>query len=337
MPKSLRRQIVLAASVVLASVAPFSTHAALTLTAQGITDGFALSTVVTNGFAASYGPLGQAILPNGNFITGSAFGPAGPTLYIFKDVDGQTIGDAVAAIPYVPTTTNPQYIMATAGGQAYGAQVQGGIFVKFANDGSFTPVPGLPSLTSFYGMWGASNGHLIASTNTGLVDIDPVGGSFRVIKLGVFPDGVSVSPDGKTVYVEEFGNIDAYDVATGAPGASYPGGGRGPDGTGVISGGLFDGDIVVNNNDGTVGLIDSTTGLQTIIAFGGTRGDFVSPDTNNGTLFLSQTEQIVRLSCGPGCAFSTVPNNIPEPASIALVALGLVAVGTSKRRGSMLQ
>ncbi len=72
--------------------------------------------------------------------------------------------------------------------------------------------------------------------------------------------------------------------------------------TGVISGGALNGDIVVNNNDGTVGLLDPTKpdgdpNQFVLIATGGTRGDFVSPDLTNGTLFLSQNEQVARLSC----------------------------------------
>jgi len=89
----------------------------------------------------------------------------------------------------------------------------------------------------------------------------------------------------KTVYAEAAGNILALNYSTGALLTTYSGNGHAPDGTGVISGGKLSGDIVVNNNDGTVGLIDIKTGTETIIATGGTRGDFVSTDASNGTLW----------------------------------------------------
>ncbi len=169
--------------------------ASLVLTAAGVTDGFSLTTFVS-GYNAQYGPLSVGVLANGNLITGSAFNN---NIYIFSDTDGQTLSSALSTIPYTNQTSNPQYIMATVNGTVYGAQVNGGAFGRFSTTGAFTQIPNLVAagVTAYYGMWtDSANNHLIASSSKGLVEIDPVAGTYRVINSGLFPDGVTVSPDG---------------------------------------------------------------------------------------------------------------------------------------------
>jgi len=328
------RPLVYLAMLGLSAITP--AHASLALTQAGIDDGFTLTTFLS-GFSALYGPLAQGNLPNGQIITGSR---VDTRIYVFNDADGQTLINAVSATSYTCATFNCNFAMATAGGQVYGAQVQGGIYLHFFADGSSVPVPNLDGagLRDNLGMWGnPANGHLITSSNEGLVDIDPVAGTFRVINSRVFPDGVTVSPDGTTAYVEVAGGIQADNIATGALLRSFTTG-HSPDGTGVISGGPFNGDVVVNDNDGTVGLLDPSKAngdpnLFVIIATGGTRGDFVSPDLKNGTLFLSQDEQVARLSCGPDCSIGSV-GSVPEPATPLLSAAGLAVVLLIRRRSA---
>jgi hypothetical protein len=323
--------------VALAVVTPVK--ADLMLTAAGITDGFTLTEFVGGynfGGGVNYGPLAQGILPNGNVVTGS-YGDG--KIYVFNDTDGQTLGSAVSATTYAGPLSPNQWAMTTAGGQAYGARQSGGVYEQFANNGSFTPIPNLQAagLLSNQGMWGDPlNGHIISASNHGLVEIDPVAGTFRVINGTLFGhiDGVALSPDGSTVYVANFApsEVDSYNFTTGALIQTFPvTSGRGPDGTGVISGGLFNGDVIVNNNDGTVGLLNPSTSSYTIIADSGTRGDWVSPDTSNGTLFISQLESVDRLSCGPGCSIGGPPP-VPEPSSIVLLGSVLVASFASLRR-----
>jgi hypothetical protein len=323
------------AVILLVAVAP--ANASLALTAAGISDGFTLTTFLS-GYDAQYGPLAQGIATNGNVITGSLLntsGASGPSIMVFHDVDGQNLTDALFSPSYTCTTGNCNFAMTTAGGQVYGAQAQGGIYEQFNSDGSFSPIPNLAAagLRDNLGMWGDPlNGHIISTSNLGLVDIDPIAGTFRVINSSVNGDGVSVSPDGKTAYVEVGGEINAYDIATGTLLKTYATGSA-PDGTGVISGGNFNGDVIVNGNVGTVGLLDPTTSAFVIIASGGTRGDFVSPDSNNGSLFLSQNEAVDRLSCGAGCSFSgPPPTTTPEPSTLALFGIALTPVMLVYRR-----
>jgi len=114
-------------------------------------------------------------------------------------------------------------------------------------------------------------------------------------------DGVTVSPDGQTVYVEANGEINGYNISNLSNiQAVYNSGniGHSPDGTAVIVGGTFAGDVLVNNNDGTVGLLTpGGPSGETIIASGGTRGDFVTPDTSNGTLFCRKKTRPFGWAC----------------------------------------
>lgn len=318
----------------------------LTLTAAGVADGFALSTFATTNpgnTGCCAGPFGIAVASSSNIIVSD--GGTG-NLYVFTDSDGQTLGSALFTQPSSSGTS----AYATAGGNAYGAQ--GGQFVEFNPNGTvnhvLTGVAAGPDL----GMWGNPvNGHIIATSGAGLIDIDPLAnggtGSFRVINASGDGDGVSVSPDGKTAYVEQGGEIVGYDIATGAvvfDSNTLTGdpvintGPGGADGSGVItSKGSLNGDIIVNFNGngfntGGVGLIDPTAGTFTMIATGGTRGDYVSPDTNNGTLFMDYSDTVERLGCGPGCSIGGPPPTTPEPGNWLLLATGMAGLLLLYRR-----
>src|SRR6185503_10471352 len=104
-------------------------------------------------------------------------------------------------------------------------------------------------------------------------DVNQLTGTNTIIVGGVDVDGVSVAADGTVVYGAGGGHVFGWNYSgllvydSGAIGS--------PDGTGVIQGAnLFAGDIVSNGNDGNVWLLDPTTHVNTLIATGGTRGDY---------------------------------------------------------------
>ena len=74
---------------------------------------------------------------------------------------------------------------------------------------------------------------------------------------------------------------------------------------------------MVNSNNGVLVLVElNNADLQVVIANGGSRGDYVTPDYTNGTLLLTQTDLVDRLSCGANCSISSPPPpGVPEPAS----------------------
>jgi len=281
--------------------------AAPTITPAGAALGFTITTFATPdpGKTTCCGPFGVTVLSNGNITVSDA---VTNVRYVWPDIDGQTIGSAITST----ASNSGAAAYANAGGKPYGAY--SGRFVQFKDDATvdhiLTGVTPGPTL----GMWGNPvNGHIIALSSVGLIDIDPLDagglGSYRFI-VAVNGDGLSVSPDGKTAYIAFSPNIRGYDIATGAlvfgP-VAFPS----PDGTGVISSfNSLNGQIVVNDNNGSIYLLDPVAMTSVIIASGGTRGDYVSPDTNNGTLFLDYTDVVARLSCGAGCSFAGPPRQI---------------------------
>jgi len=306
-------------------------QASLTLTAAGTSNGFSLTTFadfssITGGGCCS-GPFGIAVAANGNVLVA-----ASGTQYVFSNTDGQTPGSALGTTGSSSSTA----AYARAGGLAYGAA--GGQFVQFKNDGTVDHVlTGAPS--PFLGMWGAPNGHIIATSSAGLVDIDPLAaggaGTFRVINAGANGDGVTVSPDGLTAYVEQGGGIQAVNIATGAYGVFINVPGSSADGTGVISGGAFDGDLIINNNNGDVDLWHFATSTMITLAtgsspFGADRGDYVAIDTH-GCLFLDEGNRVDRL-CLSGASIGDPNGTVPEPTTALLVGAALLGLGAARRR-----
>jgi hypothetical protein len=212
-------------------------------------------------------------------------------------------------------------------------------FVQFNSNGTVNHALTGVTQTTYFGMAGNPvSGHLLATTGQGqIIDINPAGnggtGSATVVTSpGSGYDGVTVSPDGATVYFEQNSHIYGYTIATGALVFDSGALAGGPDGIGVISSNnSLNGQLVVNFNGvglvGSVGLLNPTTKVLTMIATGGTRGDYVSPDPTNGSVFLDYSDVVYRLSCGPNCAIggAALPAT-PAPATWLLVGIGFACL-----------
>lgn len=328
------RPLVMAA-LALSIVAP--AKAQLALTPQGITDGFSLDTVITGipytGFCC--GPLGSATNSAGQIVVQVYQ----QNNYVFNDVNNQTFAQALSSAS--PPVTASSYGMAITNDQGVlyaGNNDAGGVLQKLNSDGSLnmtvatTPSTGVAG----HGIWTNPVSHdLVTASGNGLWDINPTTGvATQINTFGGF-DGVSVSPDGKTIYGAYGGYIYGYTISTGTEVYQSPYIGS-PDGTGVIYGGAFNGDIVANGNDGNVWLLDPTGmlpdgSMYEMIASGGSRGDYVGVDSTNGSLFLSQTDRLDRLVCGAGCGFTPT---VPEPSTWSMMVLGFAGLGFAGWRAS---
>jgi hypothetical protein len=323
-----------AAAIAIGFCAPAS--ATLTLTPAGIALGFTASTFASDlPSIITEGPFGLALTGNGHVLV-SDFASA--TRYVFADVDGQTPATALFTTPSDSIAAG----YASGVGAAYGGNA--GNFVKFNDDGTQASIL-VPTVFPHFGMTANPvTGHLIATSSAGLIDIDPVADTFRVIQgtIGASADGVSLSPDGSIAYVGFFGtgHVIGYRVSDGSVAFDSGNIGHFPDGTGVIvSSNALNGKIVVNGEDGNLLLIDpnGTPGNFTIIGtFAGQRGDYVAADRTNGTLLLDYSTEVDRLSCGANCGIGSPPvGAVPEPSTWALLltGLGLTAFLRRERRG----
>lgn len=323
----------MSAAALLVTLLSSTARAVPVLTAAGSTAGFSLSQFAYNFPITSYpccGPLGIAFTGGGQVMVSDYPG----NVRIFPtDVDGQN----AALFPVVQNYGYGNGVgLATVGSNVYMAEQSAGTVVQLNSTGTFnqTIVSGIPTATGIVA--NPANGHLFVSdccSGSGIWDIDPIAKTKTQILTGNF-DGLTISPSGNILYAENGGHIIGYNTATWSVvyDSGYIGG---ADGT-ALGFGTLAGNIFINDNFGNLWEQDLTTHILTDIVTGGTRGDFVTADPN-GTLLFTQTSDIWRLTAPAGGCIGYSCNSVPEPATLALFALGLAGLGFIRRKQYLVQ
>ena len=324
------------AVVAVLSIASFlwggAARADMVLTSAGLAKGFKLTTFAS-GFPTiesgtpgrAYGPFGIGFPSTGAVLVSDIFGDMRrfPT-----DTDGQSAG----SVPIVQNygLFNAADIAASAGRLYMDLPDR---VIQINPDGTFNQF--IVPLTANGGMVANPlTGHLFVSVedpaHQQVLDVDPLAKTaVPFVDTALSPDGAAFRADGSIFYVSaliEFspGHVLGFNTSTRA--LVFDSGiiRDGPDGialgTGVLAGKMY-----VNTNGGRLVEIDLTTLMQTEIATGGSRGDFVKVDPNNDSLLLIQSDSILRLTAPAGGGFD-LGTPVPEPGSMALFALGVAAL-----------
>ena len=300
------------------SLLPNSANAQMVLTANAIAAGFGLSTFAT-GFPSSsnIGPFGIAF--DGNKVIVSE--NLGNVRIFPTDTDGQTVASAPIAQYYGFGDANG---IGSGNGRYYMAQYFAGKLIQINASGTFnqTIVAGIVHPEGVVVI--PANGHVFVATDSGILDVNPATHTSRVFQP-VRADGLTT--DGTTLYaVITGGHIIGYRLSDGIQVFDSGFINDGPDGT-ALGAGTLAGTIFANTNGGRLLEFNlAGTPVATVIGTGGSRGDYVTVDPN-GTLLLTQTDRILRLTAPLGGGFGT-----PEPGPIAMLLASALTGGLFLRR-----
>ena len=319
-----KRSIVAGIALTALTAMSIQSNAQLALTGAGIARGFTLSTFATgfaNGGPFGVGPLGMGFNGDGSVLVADYYG----AIHRFAtDTDGQvaTAGNTVSTSGVgVPVG------IASSGGNLYMTDQANGVLRSLSAGGAVGAalITGMPAATGI--TTNPTNGHLFVSTlgNNVIWDIDPVAVT-KTNFLNQSADGLST--DGTTLYMESNAHILGYRISDKALVFDSGAMGCGPDGTELGSGSLL-GYIYVNCNNGQFFEINLGSNSQVAIADTGSRGDFVQTDTHNGTLMITQTDRVIRMTAPKGGGFG----GTPEPGVTAsLAGMGMFAAGMVWRK-----
>ena len=303
-------------------------RADMMLTPAASAQGFQLSTFASGfpGFGG-VGPLGIAF-PTGGGVLVTDY--PGNVRFFPTDTDGQNASRIAPAASYGLSNAVG---LAQVGSNIYMTQQGNNAIVQINSNGTYNRyvAGGLYQATGV--VTNPANGHLFVSTSINghdeIFEVNPATGAAKLF-LNSTLDGLTITPDGKTLFGAgpDAGKILGYDTSTGK--LVYESGPIDGEVDGVALGtGNLAGNLFVNTHAGTLIEINLATGAETLIATGGSRGDFVMPDPNNGSLLLTQSDSVLRLTAPPGGGFGPQANDapsVPEPSTLALLALGTSAL-----------
>jgi hypothetical protein len=314
----------------------------LSITPAGVTQGLSVS-LFANNFPldlneanGSVGSVGIVFPTTGGVLVTDAPG----NIRLFPtDTDGQ---NASTVTPLQPSYShNNAAGLAQVGSNVYMAQQPNGRVVQLNSNGSINQT--IATIANATGIvTDPVNGHLFVSTyNFGhIFDVDP---TTKTATLFINANFDGLSTDGTILYGADIstGHIEGYDIATkqlvfdsgfiGSGSTAGPGNDGLPDGTALGFGSLA-GNLFANTNAGDVVEINLKTKVQTVIATGRARGDFVAVDPSDGSLLLTESDEIDRITAANG-GFGPPPSATPEPSSWLLLGTGALGLIGSYWRG----
>jgi len=322
---SIRSAFLIAAAMVACSAT--RAMAQMTLTPEGQARNLQLTTFINNFVpiqtpGGMIGPFGITYEADGHVLVDTASG----NLRRFNNVDNQ---DA-QAVPILRSFGQfASSGLTTIGGNIFMGNVLTSNILQLNTNGSTNRIVagGIAGPTGLVA--DPASGHIFCSTNQSpfrILDINSATGTFTTF-ASVAADGLTLSADRSILYAAlESDHLVGYNVATGATvfdsGLISTVGGvavGGLDGS-ALGYGALTGSAFVNTRGGCLVEVNLTTMAQTLIASGGSRGDFVAADpSGNGDLLLTQTDRVLRL------------HGIPSPSTAALLGLGGLMAARRRR------